>query len=1086
MGTWRWELEPDELRLSAGARAVLGVPGDPDQAYTFEEITTIVRLGEPQRIDELLRALREGGPPVQIRTNVTTPAGERKELESRIEAVRDADGTPRELRGIVQDITERHRAEREREAVLAVTRALAEAVTVDEAIEGVLAALAETTDWRAGTYWCVDDGGRGLRCERVWLAPGHEGELEPLADASGVLRLGPGEGVPGTAWSERRPVWREVTAPDDVHGFPRRLAARASGLAGVFAVPVMDGDEVIGVIDLWRDRPGEPPHELAELIASFGRQVGQFVVRTRAESKLQESRALMSSVIDAALEAVITIDAVGHVIEWNPAAERTFGYGRHEVVGRELADLIVPARHRQRHRQGLGRASEGGEGRLLDRRVEIEAVRASGEEFPVELTISRIGADPPTYTGWVRDITERRRAEAAVRESRRLLAETQLLARIGSWQWDMAADEVRASEEVHRLLDLPADAGPISFGRMLEAVHADHREELRTAVERCAGEDRPLEYQRTPLALEEGSVRVVEWFAAPVGRDGEVRVVHGTVQNVTPEAELEAELATRARQQAAVAQLGSEALFATDIDVVMESAVATVAENLDVEHCAVMELLESGEGLLMRAGVGWEEGMAGSLVVPTGTASHAGAVIAGGRPLVSRDLAGEERFEVPAPLLDHGIASAAGVVIAGDAGPVGSLGAYSSTPGRFTDDDVVLLQGIANVLAAAFASERAAALERRLQQAQRLDSVGKLAGGIAHDFNNLLGVILNYADFALAAADEGTEGEILEIKLAAERAAALTRQLLLFSRKDVARDEVVDAASVVVPMEPILSRAVGEHMRLEIRIESGLPPVRLTQSLLEQVVLNLVLNAGDATPGGGRIVIEVANAEPGQGGLGPADGRHVRLSVIDEGSGMSQDVVDRAFEPFFTTKPEGRGTGLGLPTCYGIVQRAGGRIEIDSEPGAGTKMHVYLRAGVEAATEREDDAEDELGPQGGGETVLLVEDEEPLRRVTRRILEAAGYVVLDAGDPEAAMAIWREFGPEVDVLLTDVVMPERSGIELWRELAAERPELEAIYMSGYSADVVARGEGDEPRRLLEKPFTSVELLGAVRAAIGGS
>jgi CheY-like chemotaxis protein len=346
--------------------------------------------------------------------------------------------------------------------------------------------------------------------------------------------------------------------------------------------------------------------------------------------------------------------------------------------------------------------------------------------------------------------------------------------------------------------------------------------------------------------------------------------------------------------------------------------------------------------------------------------------------------------------------------------------------------------------------------------------VGKLAGGIAHDFNNLLAVILNYADVALQDTGDDVRTEIAEIKRAAERAAALTRQLLLFSRKNVTPEGTVHAEEVVAGMEAILGRALGEHLRLELRVETGLPPVRIAESLLEQVLLNLVLNAGDAMPNGGAVVVELAAAEPG-----------VRLSVIDSGTGMTPEVVDRAFEPFFTTKPEGRGTGLGLATCYGILQRAGGRIEIDSTAGEGTRIDVYLEAGVDPGPSEAE----EPRPPGGSETVLVVEDEEPLRNITRRILEGAGYTVLTAESPAAALEIWRRSAEDVDVLLTDVVMPERSGMDLWRELVAERPGLVAIFMSGYSADAVATDDASG-RIMLEKPFTSAELLAAVREGLG--
>src|SRR5918999_28195 len=287
--------------------------------------------------------------------------------------------------------------------------------------------------------------------------------------------------------------------------------------------------------------------------------------------------------------------------------------------------------------------------------------------------------------------------------------------------------------------------------------------------------------------------------------------------------------------------------------------------------------------------------------------------------------------------------SGIGVVIAGDGGPFGTLGAFAGERRRFSRDDVSFLQGMANVLAGAFAAERAAGLERQLQQAQRLDSVGKLAGGVAHDFNNLLSVILNHADFAIEEIPGSVARvEIEEIKRAAQRAADLTRQLLLFSRKDVALGEVIDPRGVVARMEMVLGRMLGEQVRVETRLPPGLPPVHIAERLLEQVLLNLVLNARDAMPEGGEVTIEAEKVPSGgPDRSGAPDAGFVRFSVTDSGTGMPPEVVDRAFEPFFTTKPEGEGTGLGLATAYGIIQRAGGRVEIESDPGEGTSIHVF-------------------------------------------------------------------------------------------------------------------------------------------------
>jgi two-component system cell cycle sensor histidine kinase/response regulator CckA len=350
-------------------------------------------------------------------------------------------------------------------------------------------------------------------------------------------------------------------------------------------------------------------------------------------------------------------------------------------------------------------------------------------------------------------------------------------------------------------------------------------------------------------------------------------------------------------------------------------------------------------------------------------------------------------------------------------------------------------------------------------------------------------VILNNADFAIEEIPGSiARVEIEEIKRAAQRAADLTRQLLLFSRKDVALGEVIDPRGAVARMEMVLGRTLGEQVRVETRLPPELPPVHIAERLLEQVLLNLVLNARDAMPEGGEVTIEAEKVPSGGPAWPDAHGAgYVRFAVTDSGTGMPPEVVDRAFEPFFTTKAEGEGTGLGLATAYGIVQRAGGRIEIDSQVGRGTTVHVYVPAGGAVKAERPAARSTRKGFLGGTETVLLVEDQGPVRRLTRRILERAGYTVIDADGPDSATEIWTRCADAIDLLLTDVVMPGRSGVRLWQELARDRPGLEVIYMSGYDRDVVsAREELAEHGSHLQKPFSSMELLQAVRSTLADS
>jgi PAS domain S-box-containing protein len=387
--------------------------------------------------------------------------------------------------------------------------------------------------------------------------------------------------------------------------------------------------------------------------------------------------------------------------------------------------------------------------------------------------------------------------------------------------------------------------------------------------------------------------------------------------------------------------------------------------------------------------------------------------------------------------------------------------------GQLDDPDV---QGI--VLNSRNVTERKR-LEAQLRQSQRLESVGQLAGGIAHDFNNFLSVIRGYARFLIDGMDEDEplRSDAEEIERAAERASRLTSQLLVFSRHEVVQTRVLDVAEVLSGLTSILARTLGEDVALRTEVERPLRRVDADPTQIEQVLVNLAVNARDAMPSGGELHIELTNVASG-----PGEGPAVRLTVRDTGLGMTDEVVEHAFEPFYSTKPKGEGTGLGLATVYGIVTQSGGTIEIDSTPGAGTTIEVLL-----PATEAEPSDEGSPGAAADrstqGETILVVEDEAAVRRLTCRILAREGYTVLEAEDGPRALDTWDAHPGEIDLLLTDVVMPGMSGKEL-----AERLGIEPVFMSGYTDDVMLR-HGMEGLRLVQKPFDAQTLLGAVRSAL---
>ncbi len=377
-------------------------------------------------------------------------------------------------------------------------------------------------------------------------------------------------------------------------------------------------------------------------------------------------------------------------------------------------------------------------------------------------------------------------------------------------------------------------------------------------------------------------------------------------------------------------------------------------------------------------------------------------------------------------------------------------------------------------------------LEEQLRQAQKMEAVGRLAGGIAHDFNNLLTVVTGYNDLLLAdfKAADGVRGYLEEIKRAAERATELTRQLLAFSRKQVLAPQILDLNTVVAGMDKMLRHVIGEDIDLVTVLEPNLGRVKADPGQVEQVILNLAVNARDAMPQGGKLTLTTANVDLDRTytlrHVLAAPGPHVLLAVSDTGCGIDAGTLNHIFEPFFTTKEPGKGTGLGLAMVYGIVQQSGGNIWVYSEPGKGSTFKVYLPR-VEEPAARDNPREAVEVPARGSEVVLVVEDDAAVRPLVRGVLGAHGYKVLIASDPEEAVHICEDPTRTIDLLLTDVVMPLMSGRQLAEHLVSLRPKLKVLYMSGYTDDaVVHHGILEKGTAFLQKPFTPVALARKVR------
>jgi two-component system cell cycle sensor histidine kinase/response regulator CckA len=413
-----------------------------------------------------------------------------------------------------------------------------------------------------------------------------------------------------------------------------------------------------------------------------------------------------------------------------------------------------------------------------------------------------------------------------------------------------------------------------------------------------------------------------------------------------------------------------------------------------------------------------------------------------------------------------------------------------------TDDEIERLENAFDRMASRV--EQQQRLEAQLMQSQKIEAVGRLAGGIAHDFNNVLTVVRNYTELVRADMPEGSDAQrdMDEVLKATERAAGLTRQLLAFSRQQVIAPQDMDVNEVIEGSQRMLTRVIPSNVVFETHLDPTVAPIHADRGQLEQVLLNLTINAVDAMPDGGTLGIRTSMTPIEHRGevLGaPADGKFVCITVTDTGTGMSAETLSRIFEPFFTTKPVGKGTGLGLPTAHGIVTQSGGHLGVQSEPGKGTSFTLYFppAEGVATAIEQTPTSMYAVATNNGNSrspiaTVLVVEDDPATREVTRRLLERSGYRILEAEHANAALAKLGNNAGTVDLVLTDVMMPGMSGVDLAARISDRWPALPVLMMSGYSdSEVRAKGALGRQRSLIEKPFTAAGLLNAVEGALKG-
>ncbi len=753
----------------------------------------------------------------------------------------------------------------------------------------------------------------------------------------------------------------------------------------------------------------------------------------------------------ASVDCVYLLDFEGRFLEANPAALELLGYEHEEILTLSLSSLLDDAQTAR----AFGVIAEVRETGRQATPMEFRLRRKTGEYVNVETKASVILRDGQPYAvlGVGRDITERLKVEQALRESERRLVEAQHLGKFGNWEWIPAENKVIWSAEMYAIFGIAPETVSLTTETSIQAFHPDDRALVEEATRKTLEEGEPQSIECRILKSDGTIGYVYGRGEAVLDADGKLVKMTGIYQDIT-ESKAAGE-AFRESEERYRQLIESAHDWIWEID---ERGVYTFASP------KVVELL----------GYAPEEvlGKTPFDLMPPDEAERVA-------PLFASVAAEREPFRDLANVNQHKDGHLVFLETSGM--PVfDSSGEYRGYRGM--DRDIT-----ERVEAEQALRER----DEQLRQSQKMEAVGQLAGGIAHDFNNLLAVVLGYSDMILtsgASSLDEVRPDVEEIKHAAERAGALTKQILAFSRRQALQPTVVSLNDVLEGMDPLLRRTLGENIELVSRLHPDLGHVEVDVHQFEQVLMNLALNARDAMVAGGRLTLETANAELDERYCRThpeaRPGGHVMLAVSDTGAGMDVATRERIFEPFFTTKAPGAGTGLGLSTVYGIVRQSNGSITVHSELGKGTSFKIYLpRATASLRPESPVTIGEAL--TRGDETILVVEDEVSLRDLVTRVLGDLGYRVLAAGTGPEALQIAKEAECQLDLLLTDVVLPGgMQGNDLARGLSTSMPDLPVLYVSGYPRDsIVHAGRLDQGVNFLEKPFTPEALATMVRTVL---
>lgn len=655
--------------------------------------------------------------------------------------------------------------------------------------------------------------------------------------------------------------------------------------------------------------------------------------------------------------------------------------------------------------------------------------------------------------GTTRDITERRKTEETLKKSEFFFRESQRAANIGSYSADFIAGSWESSEVLDTIFGIDSNYSR-SIQGWIDIVHPDDKDMMVSYLRNeVTLKRRPFSKEYRIIRKTDGETRWVHGCgAAKFDCDGNILSLIGTIQDVTERKQAEKEM--RIISERLQLATNSANLGVWDWD---------LRNNIMIWNDKMFELYGTPREAFSNNIDAWMNGL---------HPEDKEAAIAECHDAIR----GEKKFDTIFRVC-HADGTvrhikASGLVITGDNG----------TAERMLGINV----DISDIIAG---EEERIKLEVQLQQAQKMESIGRLAGGVAHDFNNMLTIILGHSELGLIRLDPNhrVRDDLIEIRNTAERSAELTRQLLAFARKQTITPKVLNLNETISGMLKMLQRLIGEDINLVLNPASSLWSVKADTSQIDQILVNLCVNARDAIAGIGVITIDTGNVHTDESSQVPylklVPGEYVRFSVSDSGTGMDKETLANIFEPFYTTKEQGKGTGLGLATVYGVVKQNRGFIDVQSEPGAGTKFTIYLPRHEGKSRQVLDETELESVPNGS-ETILFVEDELAILNIVKIILTEQGYNVLTANSPGEALKIAREYSGEIKLLMTDVVMPEMNGKDLAKNILALFPSIKRLFMSGYTSDVIAHhGVLDEGVYFIQKPFNFTVLATKVREAL---